>query len=206
MDVLALLQDILNRAKRIIEFAIKTSIDVDTETYFLPIQTDGQEVERINVRHLPASDAVITLINDVAGNVAVSRKYQFTSIGAQNTFNIPDPFNNADVFVDRVTQIQGVDYNISGQNIVFTSNQAADSRVDVRTYTSNNSSVTSKQAFTATANQTVFVSANAFNNVDVFVDRVPQIQGVDYNVSGQNITFVNGQFENSLVIIRTHGE
>lgn len=205
MDVIAFLQALINNARKIVEFTIKPSVDTSTEQYFIAIQTPGQEVERINIADLPASQEVIQIINNVSGDVAVSTKFQFNVSTTQTTFNLNQPFNSLDVYYNRVAQIEGVDYTVSGNNVVLTNAAVNGDIVEVRTFTSSNVSVTSKQSFTAVQNQTVVTSTNPFDSIDVFKNRVVQIETVDYNTSANNITFVQPLDAGDLIIIRTHG-
>jgi len=48
----------------------------------------------------------------------------------------------------------------------------------------------SKELFTATASQTDFVLTNEPNNVDVYVDRVYQLDTIDFSLSGNTVTMV----------------
>lgn len=205
MDVISFLQALINNARRIVELALKTSVDTSTEEYFVAIQTPGQEIERISLANLPASQEVIQIINNVAGDIAISTKFQFNVLTTQTTFNINQPFNNLDVYYNRVAQIEGVDYTVSGNNVVLTNAAVNGDIVEVRTFTSSNVSVTSKQVFTAVQDQAVVISANTFDSIDVFKDRVIQFETVDYNTSGNNITFVQPLDAGDLIVIRTHG-
>ena len=64
--------------------------------------------------------------------------------------------------------------------------------------------LSTKQLFTAAAAQTIFTLSNSPNNVDVVVDRVPQIEGVDYILSGNTVTMTEGLELNSKVQIRKY--
>ena len=61
-----------------------------------------------------------------------------------------------------------------------------------------------KEPFTATAAQTEFVLNNTPNNVDVFIDRVVQIETIDYNLAGDTVTMTFGVDLNSKVEIRKY--
>jgi hypothetical protein len=62
----------------------------------------------------------------------------------------------------------------------------------------------SKESFVATPGQTIFNLASNPANVDVWVDRVNQIQGTDYNYASGVVTLTYVAEENSLVIIRKY--
>jgi len=67
------------------------------------------------------------------------------------------------------------------------------------------SSLSSKQAFTATAGQTVFSLSGTSNNVDVQVDRGNRIETIDYVFSGGNtVTMNNPQDLDSIIVIRKY--
>lgn len=59
-----------------------------------------------------------------------------------------------------------------------------------------------KELFTATAAQTEFVLSNIPNNVDVIVDRVQQIETIDYTLAGDTVTMVDPLDAGSKVEIR----
>lgn len=73
-------------------------------------------------------------------------------------------------------------------------------------YSSGASSPTiiTNETFTSGVSQTVYVLATTPNNVDVFVDRVFQLGGVDYNIAGDTITFLYTPYENSIVTVRKY--
>ncbi len=59
-----------------------------------------------------------------------------------------------------------------------------------------------KEEFTALAAQTDFVLSSTPGNVDVYVDRVYQLNIIDYNLVGDTVEMVDAQDENSIVEIR----
>lgn len=61
-----------------------------------------------------------------------------------------------------------------------------------------------KELFTATAAQTEFVLSNIPNNVDVIVDRVQQIETIDYTLAGDTVTMVDPLSIGSKVEIRKY--
>jgi len=65
-------------------------------------------------------------------------------------------------------------------------------------------SQSTKELFTATASQTTFVLSSSPNNVDVYVDRVQQIETIDYNLSIGNVVMTTGLEVGSKVVIRKY--
>mgnify|MGYP000862207388 FL=1 len=65
-------------------------------------------------------------------------------------------------------------------------------------------SQSTKELFTATASQTTFVLSSSPNNVDVYVDRVQQIETIDYNLSIGNVVMTTGLDVGSKVVIRKY--
>lgn len=65
-----------------------------------------------------------------------------------------------------------------------------------------NPGLATKESFTATASQTDFVLSNIPSNVEVYKDRVYQLETIDYDLSGDTVTFTAGVLENSIVTIR----
>ena len=206
MNPTDLLLALINNARKIIDFVEKTIVNTATENYFLPIQTTGEEVQRIALQNLPISTPTITYINNILGNVAGSKKITFTvSSATQTTFNINEPFNSVDVVVDRVIQIEGTDYTISGTDVVFATAIQQNSIVEVRIHTSSDTAITDRLQFTATAGQTTFDIGHSFETADVSLNRVSQISGTDFNKSANNIVFTSGLAVNDIVQIRTFG-
>jgi len=207
MNPVDILLSIINNARKIIDFATKASVNTATENYFLPIQTVGNEVEKIGLSSLPVSQPVIDYVNNLLGNVAGSKRISFTVTSAtQTTFAVGEPFNSVDVVLDRISLIEGVDYNVSGQNVILTNAAENGSILEVRIHTSSDTAITGKSIVTATAGQTVFDVGRSFETVDVFLNRVAQIDGTDYNISGNNVTFTNALDAGDIVQIRTFGE
>jgi len=58
------------------------------------------------------------------------------------------------------------------------------------------------ETFIATAGQITFVLNRLPNNVDVVVDRVPQIENIDFTISGAVVTINEPVELNSIVVIR----
>jgi hypothetical protein len=61
-----------------------------------------------------------------------------------------------------------------------------------------------KETFTATAAQTVFTLTEEPNNVDVYIDRMYQLEGIDYTLSTNQVTLTEGAYLNSIITIRKH--
>lgn len=206
MNPVELLLQLINNARKIIEFTTKTSVNTATENYFLPIQTTGEEVQRIALENMPISTPVINYVNNLLGNVAGSKKISFTVTSAtQTTFNINEPFNSVDVVLDRVIQIEGTDYTVSGTNVVLAIAALNGSILEARIHTSSDTAITNRQVFTATAGQTIFDLGQSFETADVSLNRVAQISGTDFNKSANTIVFTNALQLNDLVQIRTFG-
>lgn len=206
MNPTDLILSLINNARKIIDFVEKFTVNTATENYFLPIQTTGEEVQRISLQNLPVSTPVINYVNNLLGNVAGSKKLTFTvTASTQTTFNVNEPFNSVDVIVDRVIQIDGQDYTVSGTDVIFANAVLQNSIVEIRIHTSSDTAITDRQLFTATAAQTTFGIGHSFETADVSVNRVFQISGTDFNKSGNNIVFVNGLLANDIVQIRTFG-
>jgi len=64
--------------------------------------------------------------------------------------------------------------------------------------------VSTKELFTATAAQTAFVLSNIPGSVDVFIDRVVQIETIDYNLAGNTVTMTSGVDVGGKVDIRKY--
>lgn len=64
--------------------------------------------------------------------------------------------------------------------------------------------VSTKEQFTSTESQTDFILNSLPTNVDVWLDRVPQIEGVDYTISTNIVTFTYGLSAGSVIIIRKY--
>lgn len=60
----------------------------------------------------------------------------------------------------------------------------------------------SKEEFTATAAQTNFVLSSSPGNVDVYVDRVYQLNTIDYSLAGNTVTMEDALDAGSIVEIR----
>lgn len=206
MDTLELLLSIINNAKKIVELTEKISVD-ESESYFFPIQKVGSEAERIDLKNFPVSDPVVEFVNSLLGNIAGSKRFTFTvSSATQTIFNIGEPFNSTDVVLDRVSQIEGVDYSVSGTNIILTTPAQNGSILNVRIHTSSNSAITEKTITIATSNQISLDLGRSFDTVDVFLNRIYQIDTIDYNVSGNIITFSTALDLDDIVQTRTFGE
>lgn len=124
----------------------------------------------------------------------------FEATEGQTVFNVDASADNIDVWVGGVYQIETQDYNrVSGTvTLVPPYTLSAGDRVVYRTY-SNESSI---EPFTATASQTVFTLTNTPRTVDVHVGGVYQIQGQDYNISENIITFTYGLASGDKVTVR----
>lgn len=62
MDVIKLLTDLINNAKRIIQLGVKATVDIATEDYFVAIQKTGEEVLRINLKDMPSTGSTVAYI------------------------------------------------------------------------------------------------------------------------------------------------
>lgn len=205
MNPLQLLLDLISRARKIIEFNLKASVDTSTENYFVPIQMTGEEVQRIGLANMPVSDPVKAFVNSLVASISASEKFTFNVTTDQTTFNITTPFNSVDVTLDRTRMIEGVDYNVTANNVVFTNTVSNGSIVEVRIFTTTDSAITSKQSFTATAGQTVIDVGQSFASVEVVLNRTPMIDTVDFNDVANTIVFTNPLQLNDIVTIRTFG-
>lgn len=66
----------------------------------------------------------------------------------------------------------------------------------------NTSQPSEKQTFDATDGQTVFNLTDVPSNIEVYINRVCQIEGVDYTLSTNVLTLTNGARLNSKVVVR----
>lgn len=64
------------------------------------------------------------------------------------------------------------------------------------------STSSSKEAFTATASQTIFTLTNSPANVDVMKDDVMLIEDVHYTFTGNTVTLTTGAFSGSVITVR----
>ena len=64
--------------------------------------------------------------------------------------------------------------------------------------------ISSKELFTATAAQTVFTLSSIPGTLDVWVDRVYQIESIDYTILDNIVTMTEGVDLNSIVVIRKY--
>lgn len=123
-----------------------------------------------------------------------------TATENQTIVNIDSSVGNLDVWVDRVYQIEGVDYARNPSNFTFNNPLRANSIVSYRTFTEESV----KEEFLATDGQTDLEMSNSPRTIDVWVNRIPQIEGIDYNKSGNMITFTYNLRTNDYVIVRKH--
>ena len=206
MNPVELLLQLINNARKIVDFITKDSVDTSTETYYVPIQTTGEEVQKMSLQTLPVSQPVIDYVNNLLGNVAGSKRIQFTvSSGSQTTFNINEPFNSVDVTLDRTPQIFGTDFTVSGTNVVLSVAAVNGSILEARIHTSSDTAITDRQIFTATAGQTIFDLGHSFETADVSVNRAAQISTTDFTKSGNTIVLGTASLAGDIVQIRTFG-
>lgn len=118
----------------------------------------------------------------------------------QTMISIDSSVNNIDVWVNRVYQIEGLDYNRNLNDFTFTYNLDLDDIVCYRTHTVESV----KEAFLATNGQLSVTLSNSPRTTDVWVNRVMQIEGIDYNKSDNIITFTNSLDINDYIIVRKH--
>lgn len=67
-----------------------------------------------------------------------------------------------------------------------------------------NASKSARETFTATQGQTVFSLSNSPVSVDVYVDRVYQLNTIDYNLSGSDVTLTDALDVGSIISIRKY--
>ena len=65
-------------------------------------------------------------------------------------------------------------------------------------------SIITSETFTSGVSQTQYVLSTSPNNVDVYVDRVFQLVTIDYNITGNTVTFLYTPYENSIVTVRKY--
>ena len=123
-----------------------------------------------------------------------------TATDGQTEFSIDESVDNVDVYVNRLYQIESVDYNRVLGTITFQSSLDDGDIVNYRTFTTE----TSKESVLAAQDQTEIELSNTPRTIDVWVNRLQQIEGIDYNKSGNIVTFTSLLDENDYIIIRKY--
>lgn len=117
-----------------------------------------------------------------------STKESFTSTSGQTLFVLSESPDNVDVIVNRVPQILGTDFTFTGNTVTMLNGVSLGKKVDIRKF----SASSTKDIFTATTGQTEFILSSTPSNIDVVINRVVQIEGDDYVLSGNIVTMTNG--------------
>jgi hypothetical protein len=66
------------------------------------------------------------------------------------------------------------------------------------------SPLSTKELLTATAAQTLFVLSTTPTNIDVWADRVYQIESIDYTLAGNQLTMTDGQDSGTKLVVRKY--
>jgi hypothetical protein len=140
---------------------------------------------------------------------------KFTGNGSVNTYTLTTTTNtnNAIVAINGVEQLPSTAYNITGNQLVFTSNVPNNSIVDVRIpyFTTTASGITASYAnytFTASNNQTTFTGSDDFGRLltylpseaIIFQNGVKLVPTVDYTANtGNTVILVTGAANNDII-------
>lgn len=109
---------------------------------------------------------------------------------------------NIEVFLDRVPQIEGVDYTFSNNIITFVEEVETDSFVVVSEFFSDTYST--KEILDFEEGDTAFIIPGAPENIEVYLNRTVLIEGVDYTYLSSQLTLTEEVVSGDFLIIRKH--
>lgn len=202
--------------------AVSLDLSANTDAMLLPIGTTAQRPTATNglIRYnsttnypefYSSSNSAWTSFGSGSGGSSYSTvRQQFTATSGQTTFTVTYLAGQVDVYYNGVKLQAGVEVNTSsGTAVVLAVGATAGALVEVvglgavSSVTSNSQVV--YQQFTAAANQTTFTVTGGYNAglVDVFVEGIKLVNGVDVNVSnGSTVVVANTLTSGSMVEVR----
>lgn len=175
-----------------VEFTLdNVGLNID-EGAVQPIIVNGGDVSLDTTNFDNNLDSTITDVQKLAdavdelGIISTSKEV-FDGDGVEDTFTTSSAWVSIDVVLDRVPQIEGVDYTYSGTSLVMTETPVNGSKIVVRGFAGSN-----KEEISVTTNgQLSFTISSSSENVEVYLDRVCLIEGIDYTVSGNSLNLID---------------
>lgn len=125
--------------------------------------------------------------------------YELATAG-QTDIDIDSSADNVDIFINRVYQIEGLDYDRDFDIVTMNTPLDEDDVIVKRYYTEE----TVKEPFIATEGQTTVTLTSNPRNVDVIKNRVIQTETLDYTKSNNIITFTEALSNMDYIIVRKY--
>lgn len=177
----------------------KPNVDYQVSNNVLTLNTAPSVGTKVEARTI----ADVTLIK--GSKIEVDR---FSGTGSCTSFTLTEVSNTKEVliYIDGVSQKAEVDYQVSGNTVTFNTAPLSGTSIEARSFIRvpviTPSQILSN-TYTGDGACTVFAMPNTQSHTTtstfIFVDGVTQVPGVDYTVSGGNVSFTLPP-ENSAVI------